>query len=274
MLKYRKNNKGTRLNLLRARKVGASSIISALAFYDAVTNDDTHVLVLVSDKSNGILMDYYAEFWRSLGYDEEVDWQMNTTYLPNSSTITFTSIIPDKLEDYNFIHVDEPLFHDTPGNLLSEIGDIKSPSVSIVVESTSPDEISKPMYGAFWEDNTYSFNKFPHLPSFFIPWYVCDDFQIKFKSHQERYDFEDDIPRILEEVDAPFPIPTPGIVAMPFEEESDTDWMSFWEDDIYFDDYQIETENINWYYHVFEEYGGDVERLVRDYPTFSTQVLS
>lgn len=262
MLFNRQEGLGSRVNLVRARQVGATSIISALAFYDMVSNPGNNVLVLTHPKTgeSNLIYNLYRDFWSCIDSEEDCIANFPHFNLPNGSTVTVHnsySEARDHLGLYNFIHCSN--FTDEKGfdELKSYFIDME-PHKSIVVESNARGISSADL----WVDNAQIMTAMD-LPNFFIPWYACDWYRQSFKMPADRYDFEDKIPEVLKELGDPFSIPTPGIPVVPAI-GVDEQWMEHWEG-IYFDGYEVDTEKIKWYYDKFKE----PHFQESDYPNFS-----
>jgi len=78
----------------------------------------------------------------------------------------------------------------------------------------------------------------------FLPWFLNPDHRVSFKSDQDRYAFEDQIPDLLVSEKITFPV-VPGIAVSPYSTREDP-WQARYSHLIDFTDWVVETEHLKY----------------------------
>ena len=267
-----------RINILKGRQQGMSTAIGAMATLELLCHPNTRALIASEEKGGSgenIFMMYitYLTYFQQLIEDElteqeRKEWFWEGTFnkrfsfgdvceLPNRSTF---NVVGEKLvtsRTLQFIHLSEAAFfnhlEDCMGMLNQTIP--KTTESFLAVESTAK-EYGNAHYD-LWIGGCAGRSAFKPL---FLPWFVHDEYQIPFRSEEERIKFE----RTLGESDEDEFGNERELLTL---DVTKSDWFKAWncfsEEDFKY----VTLENLKWRRVVIQELNGVIPEFNRQYPT-------
>ena len=262
------------MTILKPRQVGATILISAVAFYEMNAEPGARVCVVTPHQEA-----YSYEIWRIYKQFHDSTHTEELRAIPGSYLKTHAGSevwigdhfgghgedgrgngIPGKITDFDIVHFVEPGYSTHFRDHMERLP--KYPRNQMVVIESSGCRVGCDFHDFWIGDPSYRRADFS---SFFVPWFVHDEYRIGFKSDQERYDFEDKTPSILKELGMELPVGEPY--------NRNELWMRRWEESFEFNEWIMEPENLQWYYRVFRELNGSASELKRQYPTYASEAF-
>ena len=210
-------------------------MLSGFIFHEIYDTPDTSVAVSATPDVCKKIWCLYKGFCDAVGIESE-GTEGEYIRIDNGSDVTFGDDF--NFHNYNIIHFGDAPVSETFTNKISTI----SKHQDVIVEAKSGAPIGS-FYEDFWIANYHKNRKYA---CFFVPWYLSKEHQIKFRSNQERYEFEDSMNNLLAEIGAPFHMPMPGFT-YPVLTDKPSPWTYRWADAIDFNAWEIHTENVAWY---------------------------
>ena len=236
---------------------------------------DTIVAVVTPEKGDyaAHLWNVYKTFYDGMGMEFDFEKTGKSLRLNNGSEVHFGSNIWDEdeipyhLSECDIVYFPEAAHTKSFEYLINQIP-IHIATNTVLVEASGCNRGS--FYEGFWFDNSTSM--VPDYPSLFVPWYLSKENRIGFISDKGRYEFEDTMNTRLAGIGASFRIPNPGIGYCPYIDKHEA-WNPSWQKVVDFWEWEIESENVQWYLQKYLEFNGSIEELRRSYPTFAEEAF-
>ena len=274
----KKDTPAVRINVLKGRQQGMSTMIGACAVIEMLAHHNTRALIASEEKGGSgenIFMMYqlYFHYFQQLIEDEltekeRADWFWegdlakrfkfgDTCQLQNGSAF---SVVGEKLvtsRTLQFIHLSEAAFFnhlkDCLGMLRQTIP--KTTSSSMIIETTAK-EYGNDYYDE-WMGACAGKSAFRPL---FLPWFIHEEYRKEFDSEDEEKAFEASLGESEEhEFGNEKELLDMDLMA--------SDWVKYWKT-LDFEGYdKISLENLNWRRLVIRELNGVIPEFNRQYPT-------
>ena len=274
----KKETPAVRINVLKGRQQGVSTMIGACAVLEMLCHGNTRALIASEEKGGSgenIFMMYqlYFHYFQrviedELSPDERKDWFWegdfatrfafgNVCQLPNGSAF---NVVGEKLvtsRTLQFIHLSEAAFFnhlkDCLGMLRQTIP--KTSSSAMFIETTAK-EYGNDYYDE-WMGACSGRSAFKPL---FLPWYIHEEYQKPFASEDERKRFVRSLGDTEEHEFG-------NEVELLKTRTDHSSWRQFWKG-LNLEGYEgISLENLNWRRLVIRELNGVIPEFDRQYPT-------